>query len=121
MLAVASLLSIALFLAFVTAGSQKVAYNSVMSATATRLGFSRRTFQIIGVAEIVGGVAVMVGLAAHRSTVLGILNEAAAAGLAVTMALALFFHLRHGDGWRVWSPALLLGLGALVELVLRLA
>ncbi|NNN01350.1 MAG: DoxX family protein [Acidimicrobiaceae bacterium] len=117
---VASLLSIILFLAFVSAGIQKVQFNPMMSATAQRLGFAKSSYQRIGLLEIVGAIALLIGLASARGSLWGIVNEAAALALAFTMALAVIFHLRKGDGVKELSPALVLGLLALVELASRL-
>jgi hypothetical protein len=37
------------------------------------------------------------------------------------MLLAVYFHLRKGDNAKIFTPALVLGLLALLELVFRLA
>jgi hypothetical protein len=66
-------------------------------------------------------VALLVGLAAKGSSFLAILNETAAVGLAVTMALALYFHLRKGDNAKLFAPAVVLGVLAMLELIVRLA
>jgi hypothetical protein len=55
------------------------------------------------------------------TTFLAILNEAAAGVLALLMAAALVVHLRNGDKAKYFTPALALGVAAIVELVLRLA
>jgi len=121
MSAVASILSIILFLAFATSGLQKVRFNPMSSQSAGHLGFTKNAFQRIGALEIVGGFALMAGLAAKGATFLAILNEVAAAGLLATMVLAVYFHRRKGDSITMIAPALVLGLAALIELVLRLA
>ena len=71
--------------------------------------------------EIAGGLALLIGLSATGSSFLAVLNEAAAAGLTITMLLAVFFHLRKGDKAKLFTPALVLGLLALLELIFRLA
>jgi len=117
---VASLLSIILFLAFFSAGIQKLQFNPVISETAQRLGFSKRSYRRIGLLEIVGGVALLIGLAGARASFWGIVNEVAALALALAMVLAVIFHLRKGDGVRRFAPALILGVLALIELLSRL-
>jgi uncharacterized membrane protein YphA (DoxX/SURF4 family) len=120
MSAVASILSIILFLAFLTSGIQKVLFNPMASQSAGHLGFSKSAFQRIGALEIAGGIAVMAGLAAKGSSFWAILNEVAAGGLTITMILAVYFHLREHDALKVVAPAAGLGLLALLELILRL-
>ena len=117
----ASLLSIALFLAFASAGIQKILFNPATSNTADRLGYSRPAYRRIGVIELLGGLAIMAGLVGTGTTFLAILNEAAAGVLALLMAAALVVHLRKGDKAKFFAPAVALGLAAVVELVLRLA
>jgi uncharacterized membrane protein YphA (DoxX/SURF4 family) len=118
---VASLLSIILFLAFISAGIQKVQFNPMMSASAQHLGFSKSGYRRIGLLEIAGGLGVLVGLAAARGSFWGMVNELAALGLAVTMGLAVVFHLRKGDHFKHLAPAMVLGLLAVIELISRLA
>lgn len=120
MSAVASILSIILFLAFLTSGIQKVLFNPMASQSAGHLGFSKSAFQRIGVLEIVGGVAVMAGLAAKGTSFWALLNEGAAGALTIMMVLAVYYHVREHDGLKVFAPAAGLGLLALLELIFRL-
>ena len=117
----AALLSILLFLAFATAGAQKVVFNPVMSKAAEHLGFTKRGYQRIGVVEGLGAIAVIAGLVASRTSALGVINEIGATGLTVMMAMAVAFHLRNGDQAKYFTPALALGVVALLEVVFRLA
>ncbi len=117
---VASILSLALFVAFVTAGAQKVIFNPSMSHAAERLGFSKSAYQRIGIVEIVAGVVLVAGLSATGSSLLAILNEVAAAGLVLLMIGAARSHRGAGEPWRSAMPALALGAAALLELVFRL-
>jgi uncharacterized membrane protein YphA (DoxX/SURF4 family) len=121
MRAVASILSIAVFLAFATTGAQKMIFNTMASKSAEHLGFKKRTFQLVGLIEVLGALGVMIGLAAKKGTFLAVLNEAAAAGLLVAMIAATVFHFRKGDGLKGSAPALTLGAVCLIEIVLRLA
>jgi uncharacterized membrane protein YphA (DoxX/SURF4 family) len=118
---VAALFSILLFLAFVSAGVQKVVFNPMMSKAAEHLGFTKRGYQRIGVVEILGATAVVVGVVASGASALGVINEMGAAGLTVMMAMAVVFHVRNGDGAKYFTPALALGLLALLEVIFRLA
>jgi uncharacterized membrane protein YphA (DoxX/SURF4 family) len=116
-----SVLSIVVFLAFWTAGIQRVRFTPVLSRSADHLGFSKRTFQAIGVVELVGGLGVMIGLASTRNSPLGIVNEVCAGGLFLAMLAAVVVHLRKGDGVRQWSLPLALGVVSLLVAVFRLA
>jgi uncharacterized membrane protein YphA (DoxX/SURF4 family) len=117
----ASVLSIVLFLVFAASGMQKIRFNPMMSATAEHLGFSKTAYQRIGGLEFAGAVGVLIGLASSRSSFLGVLNIAAAAGLAITMIGAVYFHLRKSDGVKLFAPALALVLVAILEVVFRLS
>jgi hypothetical protein len=117
----AALLSIVLCLAFAMAGAQKILFNPVMSKSAEHLGFTKRGYRRIGILEIVGAVGVIVGVVAHGSSFLGVLNVLAAAGLTLMMALAVRLHLRRGDGAKMFSPALMTGFLALLELIFRVS
>jgi DoxX-like family len=119
--AVASILSIALFLAFATSGLQKLIYNTMASQVADHLGFSKAALRRIGLLESLGALAVLVGLAAHKGATLAWLNIAGAVGLVALMVGAVVLHLRKGDGFKGSMPALALGVVCVVEVVLRLA
>lgn len=118
---VASLLSIILFLAFASAGIQKVQFNPVMSASAQRLGFTKVSYRRIGLLEIAGGLGLLVGLSGARGSLWGIVNEVAALALALVMVGAVVVHLRKGDGAKLLAPAAVFGILALVEMISRLA
>ncbi|MFZ1062534.1 MAG: DoxX family protein [Acidimicrobiales bacterium] len=117
----ASVLSIVLFLVFATSGMQKIRFNPMMSAAAEHLGFSKIAYQRIGVLEFAGALGVLVGLASTRSSFLGVLNIAAAAGLAITMVAAVFLHLKKGDGAALFAPAGALTVLSILELIFRIA
>jgi hypothetical protein len=116
---VAALLSIILFLAFGSAGVQKIVFNPTMSHAADHLGFTKRAYQRIGGLEVIGAIALLIDLAAKGSSILAILNEVAAAAFIVLMLLAVMTHLRKGDGAKFFTPALVLGVVSLVELIAR--
>lgn len=120
MRAVASILSIIVFLAFATTGAQKIIFNTMTSKTAEHLGFTKRLFQLAGLIEVLGALGVLISLAAKKGTFLALVNEVAAAGLFVAMVVAVVFHFRKGDGLKGSSPAMAFGAVCLVELVLRL-
>lgn len=119
MLAVAAILSIMLFLMFVSSGIQKLRFTPLMAQSADHLNFSKASFKRIGVLEILGGIGLMAGLSA-KTGIWAILNEAAAGGLLLTMLLAIYFHVKKGDNFKFFGPAALLALLSAVELVLRL-
>ncbi len=121
MFVVAVVLSVVLFVSFASAGAQKIVFNPVMSKSAEHLGFTKRGYQRIGLVELLGALAVLAGLVASRGSVLGVLNEIAAAALTVMMGLAVRVHLRQGDTTKYLTPALVLGVMALVEVICRLA
>jgi uncharacterized membrane protein YphA (DoxX/SURF4 family) len=121
MTVIAALLSIALFLAFCSAGAQKLSFNPTMSKAADHMGFSKSAYRRIGTLEVVGGLALLIGCVARGSSFLALLNEAAAAGLVVLMVLAVAIHLRKGDGLKYWSPAAAFGLAVLIELIFRIS
>jgi hypothetical protein len=118
---VAALLSIVLFIAFAMAGSQKVVFNPVMSKAAEHLGFTKRGYRRIGALEIAGALGMLAGVVASGSSLLGLVNELAAGGLLVMMILAVRVHIRRADRATLFAPALILGVLALVELIVRLA
>jgi uncharacterized membrane protein YphA (DoxX/SURF4 family) len=119
--AVASLISLVLFLAFATSGLQRILFNPAMSHLAERLGYSKASFRRLGVAEMVGAVGLLVGLASTGSSVLAIINEVAAAALTVIAFWEVAGQLRRRDTLRSYSPMLAMGVLALVELAFRLA
>jgi hypothetical protein len=119
MSAVASVLSVVLFLAFATSGLQRVYFNPTMSESAGLLGFTRRAYQRIGGLEIAGAIGLLVGLDAKSSTVWWTLNVLSATGLSLLMTGAVAVHVRARDKTPTYAPALALGLGALLELILR--
>ena len=121
MRAVASILSIILFLAFATSGAQKLIFTTMASQSAEHLGFKKKSFQGVGLAEVLGAVGVLIGLAAKHGSLLGWLNVAAATGLLVMMVGATAVHFRHADGLKGASPAMALGAVCLLEVILRLA
>ena len=121
MSAVASIISLVLFLGFATSGIQKVRFNPMASGSASHLGFSKSAYQRIGLLEIAGGIGLLVGLAAKGSSFLAVINEAAAGGLTILMLAAVYFHIKKGDTAKLFTPALVLGLLALLELIFRLA
>ncbi len=120
MSAVAALLSIVLFLAFASAGAQKIVFNPTTSRSAERLDVTKRAYQRIGLSEVAGAVGLLVGMVAKGHAPLAIVNEVAAGALALLMALAVAWHLRSRETLKAVAPASALGVLLLVELVFRL-
>ena len=121
MSAVAVLLTIILFVAFLASGLQKVIFNPTMSRSADHLGFTKSSYQRLGGLEIAGAVGLLVGVASWGSSFWAIINDVAAASLFVLMMAAALMQLRKGDKVNAIAPVLVLGALALVEMVLRLA
>jgi len=119
MSAVASILTIILFLAFTTSGLQKVLFNPAMSHAAEHLGVKKSSYQSVGAMEIAGAVALVVGLAAQGSSIWAYVNEVAAGGLFLLMIVGVVAHLRSGDKAKGAAPAMALGGVALLELIIR--
>lgn len=115
----ASLLSIALFVAYATAGLQKLVFNPTSSHAAEHLGYSKRAYRRVGLVELVGAVALLVGLAARRSAPLGIVNEVAAGLLVVLATFVVVVRRRHAERLAQYAPELVLGVLALAALLTR--
>ena len=101
-----ALLAIALLIAavFLALGSAKVLALAPMRARAAHVGFSTSSYRVIGGLEIAGAIGVVLGLAVPP------LGAAAAVGLLLLLAGAMFAHLCHGDDPRLLTPALVSGL-----------
>ncbi|MFI5034809.1 MAG: DoxX family protein [Acidimicrobiales bacterium] len=115
----ASMVTIVLFLAFMTAGAQKVVFNPFMSQTAERLGFTKVGFRRLGASELIGAIGLLVGLAS-KGDALARVNEAAAVVLVLATLVLVIGHLRAGDSIRRYGPVLAMGALALTEMVVRL-
>ena len=121
MSAVAVLLTLTLFFAFLASGLQKVIFNPTMSRSADHLGFTKSAYQRVGGLEIAGAVGLLIGVAAWGSSFWAIINDAAAIGLFALMMGTALTHVRKGDRAAAIAPVLLLGVLALLELTFRLA
>lgn len=121
MLAVSSVLAIAMFVVFITLGVQRLIFNDTMESMARRVGFSRRAFTIIGSVEALFAVGLLVGVAGVHGTWQGWVNTASAVVLLGMTLGDVVTNLRTKQSRTTLWP--LLGLLALViaELVLRLA
>ena len=120
MAAVASIITIALFLVLLTSGSLAMAGESSTQHLADRLGVSHPTFRRAGIAQVVVAIALMVGVAAQGKTALAIVNDVAAAVAIVLAVVAVLLERRHGASWRTVTPVALLALAAVAELAFRL-
>jgi DoxX-like family len=120
MSAVAVLLTIILFFAFMASGLQKVIFNPTMSRSADHLGFTKSAYQRVGGLEIAGALGLLVGVGAWGSSFWAIVNDTAAIGLFALMMRAAATQLRKGDKADAVAPVLALGALALLELIFRL-
>lgn len=109
------IVSALLALAFLGAGSGKVAMNKAAQEQAAHAGFSQAAYRRIGALELVGAVGAVVGLWFAP------LGVAAAAGLALLMVGAVVVHVRIKDEPKLALPAAAFGLLSVAVVVLRLA
>ena len=87
--------------AFLALGVSKIARTASMRTRAAHVGFSAETYQLIGTAEVLGALGVVIGLAWTP------IGYAAGAGLLLLLAGAVGAHLRSGDGPAEVAPAAL--------------
>ncbi len=120
MAAVASIITIALFLVLLTSGSLAMAGESSTQHLANRLGVDHRLFRRLGIAQVAVAIGLMVGVAGRGSSALAIVNDVAAGVLVVLAALAVLLERRQHTAWRSVTPVALVVLAAVAELVLRL-
>ena len=115
---IASLVAIALFVVFASLGAQRIVFNEVMSTSATRLGFSKQAYRIIGVIEV---VLAIVMIASVKGT--GVLKTVAIIDGIALMGMAggeTVANLRKQQPSNyLWPVLALLALSA-VEVVARL-
>lgn len=106
-------LTVVVGLVLAAAGGAKVAAVPDMRSRAAHLGFSVRSYRVIGGLELLGVAGLLAGLA---WTPLGV---AAAAGLVAMMIGAVVCHLRAGDHAREVVPAVVVAAAVCAVLVLR--
>jgi uncharacterized membrane protein YphA (DoxX/SURF4 family) len=78
------------------------------------LGFSPRNYRLLGLVQIVGAVALALGLLWEPLAI------AAAAGFSLMMIGAVVTHLRAGDPAAKVSPAMIFGMASIATVVLHL-
>ncbi|TPQ22646.1 DoxX family protein [Streptomyces sporangiiformans] len=101
-------------LLFVAFGVPKILAVAPMRELAAQSGFSVSAYRVIGVLEVAGAAGVALGLAVP------LLGALAGAGLLLLMAGAVITHLRNGDRARGFAPAVVCALlvaGYLVALL----
>jgi uncharacterized membrane protein YphA (DoxX/SURF4 family) len=113
MFIVTVVLAVLLALAFGASGGQKVAGVKSAMDGADHLRFSHNAYKGIGALELLAAIGLLVGLAVWP------LGVAAGAGLVLLMIGAVISHIRAGDKIAHFAPALVLGLLALVEAIVR--
>ncbi|WP_229074520.1 DoxX family protein [Actinoplanes sp. DH11] len=110
-------LSVLLALVFAAVGIAKITGNERQLKEGGRLGFSARSYRIIGGLDLAGAAGVLIGLFWAP------LGLAAAAGLLLMMAGAVVFQARGKQTTQEMSPAIMVGAmaaGLLVLHILRL-
>jgi uncharacterized membrane protein YphA (DoxX/SURF4 family) len=115
MFVVTIILAVLLALAYGMAGVQKITGAKMMRDSADHLGLSHGRYKVIGALELLAAIGLLVGLA------IAPLGIAAGIGLVLLMIGALVFHLRAGDKIAQFGPAVLLGIVALAEVLVRSA
>lgn len=95
------LLGFVLAIGFTAAGSAKVADKSVMTKARHHLGLARGAYRLIGAAEILGAIGLILGLLDP----LVWLGFFAGCGLLMLMVGAVMAHLRVGDPRAEAAPA----------------
>ncbi len=100
-------------LAFLAAGGMKLSQpkEKLAANMAWVEDFSQPTVRLIGAAEVLGAIGVVLPA---LTGILPWLTPLAALGLALLMAGAVYTHLRRGEGSAVLPPAVLLLLATLV-------
>jgi hypothetical protein len=83
--------------------------------SADHVRFSHKAYKGIGALELLAAVGLLAGLAVWP------LGVAAGIGLVLLMIGAIVAHLRAGDKIKVFAPALVLGVLALAEVIVRAA
>lgn len=109
----ATILSVVLAAAFAGSGLTKITGQKAMVESAEHFGIPWPRYRLIGVVEVVAAIGLVVGIWVRW------IGVAAAVGLVLLMAGAVFFHLRAKDGPKMWGPAAALGVLALVTAILR--
>jgi len=102
------IIQIVLAVAFVMAGTMKLTQGKKLQDKMTWMqDLSEGTVRFIGAAELLGGI----GLVLPAATGIAVwLTPLAAAGLALTMALAVLTHVRRKDPLAASVPGIVLGL-----------
>jgi uncharacterized membrane protein YphA (DoxX/SURF4 family) len=105
--------SLVLALAFLAAGTTKLAGVGSSVEMRDHLGIAEMQWRGIGFLEVSGAVGVLVGLAVSW------LGAAAAAGLLLTSIGAMATHLKAGDPPKAAAPAAVLGVLSAAVFVLQ--
>lgn len=113
MTALAWITGVILIVGFAMAGGTKLMGVAMATEMADRLGYTR-LLRLIGVAEVVGAIGVLIGLVSADLEWLGVL---AALGLIATMVGAVVYHQRGGDGPKDSAPAVVLAVLAVLYII----
>lgn len=113
MLVLSIVLSVVLAVAFVASGGMKLRPGDAVPQMARHMRFPTVAYRFIGGAELLGAAGLLVGLAVVP------LGVAAAIALGVLMVGAVGAHLRVRDPLSAAAPALVLGVLAVVDAILR--
>lgn len=104
----------AVVLAFVFAAAGVVKITDRVREDRIRFGYSKRQYQLLGVAEVAAAAGVIIGVASRPVEWIG---HAAAIGICVTMVGALIVHARVEDDTKDIIPALAMLATAILYIV----
>ncbi len=107
------IVQVLLALVFIASGSMKLFAFDQFAASAPALGDQRALVTFIGIAELAGGIGLIVPA---LTRIFPVLTSWAAAGLATIMFLATGFHLFRGEISHAVVTVILLALAAFVIL-----
>jgi hypothetical protein len=115
----ASVLSLALTIAFATTAIQKIRLTTLQERTAARLAIATSRWRQEGWLEAIFAVGVALGYKASHASLLGVVNEVALGLLALVSAALWVRHLQRGDRVSQWAGVLALALASVIALLAR--
>ena len=117
---IAWIVGIILILMFAMAGMVKVTDHKMAIEVRTRLGLGKGMYQLIGVAELLGVLGLLVGLVRDGKS-LEWAGPLAAVGLFATMVGAIFYHNKAKDEPKESIPAVMMAMLSVVYFVTIIA
>ena len=109
----AIILGILLATGFVSSGAMKLMKKPMAIAVKDKFNLPANTFNLIGIAEVLGGIGLLVGLFNNMEWI----GFFAAVGLIILMVGALWYHSKVKDEIKEYIPALALIILTIVYLI----